>query len=87
MGDRTMLHFRFTMRQNLPNPTIHLCNNGCCTDLRLPDCLDMGKTPAQCGDYDQNQGDHPEISGFGSSRRMLPYFSDHLEFALEVASA
>jgi hypothetical protein len=68
------------------DPTSISATSGRCTDLRLPDCLNMGKTPAQCGDYDQNQRDHPEISGPWSSRRMLPYFSDH-QFALGVASA
>ena len=54
------------------------------TDLRRLNCLNVGKAPAQsCGD-DQNYGDHTEISGLLSSRRMLLHVSDHQEFVLTL---
>jgi hypothetical protein len=56
------------------------------TDLRRLNCLNVGKAPAQSCSDDQNYGDHTEISGLLSSRRMLPHFNDHLEFDLEAAS-
>src|SRR6266571_1908006 len=49
------------------------------------ECLNVGKTPAQCRREDQDYGDHTEISEPFSSRRTLPHFSDHLEFCLETA--
>jgi hypothetical protein len=53
-------------------------------DLRRLNCLNMRKTPAQSGRDDQSQGDQTEISGLLSSRRMLPHFSDRLEFAFDM---
>src|SRR6266550_394124 len=48
--------------------------------VRWLNCLDVdvGQTPAQCCRDDQNHGDHAEVSGLLSSRRMLPHFSVHL---------
>lgn len=51
--------------------------------VRRLDCLNVGKTPAQSRDDDQNDGDRTEISGLLSSRRMRPHCSDHLELALK----
>ncbi len=55
------------------------------TDRSL-NCLDVdvGQTPAQCCRDDQNHGDHAEVSGLLSSRRMLPHFSIHLELSLKL---
>jgi hypothetical protein len=46
--------------------------------------LDVGKAPAQSHGYDQNYGEHTEISGLSSSRRGPQYFRDHLDFALKL---
>jgi len=54
--------------------------------VRWLNCLDVdvGQTPAQCCRDDQNHGDHAEVSGLLSSRRMLPHFSIHLELSLKL---
>ena len=54
--------------------------------VRWLNCLDVdvGQTPAQCCRDDQNHGDHAEVSGLLSSRRMLPHFSVHLELSLKL---
>ena len=49
--------------------------------------VDVGQTPAQCYRDDHNHGDHAEVSGLLSSRRMLPHFSVHLEALVEIAPA
>ena len=51
--------------------------------VRRLDRLDVGKTPAQSRDDDQNDGDRAKISVLLTSRRMLPHFSGHLELALK----
>jgi hypothetical protein len=38
--------------------------------------IGVGETPAQRRPDDQNYGDHTEISGLLSNRRMLQHFSD-----------
>jgi hypothetical protein len=55
--------------------------------VRWLNCLDVGETPTQCCRDDQNHGDHAEVSGLLSSRRMLPHFIVHLETFVEIAPA
>jgi hypothetical protein len=54
--------------------------------VRWLNCLDVdvGQTPAQCYRDDHNHGDHAEVSGLLSSRRMLPHFRIHLKLSLKL---
>src|ERR1700730_10828611 len=69
---------RFSPTRHCPELTGRL------TDLRRLNCLNVVKAPAQSCCDDQNYGDHTEISGLVSSRRMLLHLSDHQEFVSKL---